>query len=449
MSALDATIVSVAFPTMVSHFKTSLVLSGWILTVYTLFFIAAIPVASKLSDSGRRKQTLIICLLLFTVSSALCAFAPNIWLLTFFRAIQALGGGGFFSAAAGMISEQLPDRRQQMIGLLVSIANIGAVVGPNIGGLMVQYWGWESIFLVNVPIGIADMLLCYYLVNPDSLKKIKLELDYLGIGLIVGFVATIMVDATLLGSGFHAAVIAIVLIALLGMSLLVLFVLHCRRSPNAIINRELIFRRPFLAANFFNFIAGTCTLYGVLSLMPLFSTSVYGVSAIESGVMMTPISIGIIIGSVVTSFYIMKWGYRMPIVIGSLGICLGLALMAVEPGTVHLFGLQISPVIAIALIALLIGLSFGIVAPPMNNACIDLMPSQAASIAGIRQMAFRIGGIVSISVSTLIVQSNASAANGFRLVFGGFGLLLLLGITLAFFMPARPIPSSTTSQAPE
>ena len=445
MSALDTTIVSVAFPTMITHFKTSLVLSGWILTVYTLFFITAIPIASKLSDTGRRKQTLITCLALFTVSSALCAFAPNIWLLTFFRATQALGGGGFFSAAAGMISDQLPDRRQQMIGLLISIANIGAVVGPNVGGLMVQYWGWESIFLVNVPIGIADAILCYYLVNPDKVIKKRLELDYLGIGLIVGFVATIMIDATLLGSSFHIATIIIFLIAALGITFLVLFVLHCRNSSNAIISRELIFRRPFLAANLFNFVVGTCTLYGILSLMPLFTTSVYGVSAIESGVMMTPISIGIIISSVITSFYIMKWGYRIPILIGSLGICLGLAFMALEPGTLHVFGLQISPIITVTLVALLIGLSFGAVAPPMNNACIDLMPEQAASISGIRQMAFRIGGIVSISLSTLIVQSTTSPAHGFRLVFGGFGLLLLLGIILVFFMPARPIIAKTSA----
>jgi MFS family permease len=77
MGSLDSTIVSVAFPTMVTHFRTSLVVAGWVLTVYTLVSIAAIPIASRLSDSGRRKQTLITCMILFTAGSACCALAPN------------------------------------------------------------------------------------------------------------------------------------------------------------------------------------------------------------------------------------------------------------------------------------------------------------------------------------------------------------------------------------
>jgi MFS family permease len=438
MSNLDATIVAVAFPTMIAYFKTSLVLAGWILSVYTLVFIAAIPIASKLSDSGRRKQTLIICLILFTIGSALCALAPSIGLLALFRVMQALGGGGFFSAATGLISDELPERRLQFIGLLMSIGQIGSVVGPNLGGVLVQYWGWKSIFWVNVPIGVIALFACQYLVKPDKVGKNRIELDFLGIGLIIGFVSAIMVATTLLGNTFHIPIFVIVLIALLGIVFLVMFVSHCRNTPNAIVSRELLLRKEFLAGNLFNFLWGTSNQIGIISLMPLYATSVYGVSVVESGIIMTPRSIGIIISSTLASFFIMKWGYRRPLIIGTLGIMLGLLVMALEPGKIVMAGISLNPVMLLTIIGLFIGIASGLSAPASNNACIDLMPEKTASITGMRQMVIRIGSVISISVSTLILQSSKDMAHGFMLVFGGFGLLLLLAIPFVFLMPAKP-----------
>ena len=115
----------------------------------------------------------------------------------------------------------------------------------------------------------------------------------------------------------------------------------------------------------------------------------------------------------------MRWGYRRPIVVGSLGMSLGLALLALEPGGITLAGISLSPVIVIMLLALTVGVAAGLVSPSSNNACIELMPDKAASITGVRQLARRTGGILAVTVSTVVLQSSASMGHGFTLVFGG------------------------------
>ncbi len=435
MGNLDSTIVAVAFPTMVSHFGTSLVVAGWVMSVYILVSIGTIPVASRLSDTHGRRPVFIGCLILFTTGSFLCAIAPNIGWLIFFRMIQAVGGGGFISAATGIISDQIPDKRQQLIGLLASIANFGSIAGPNIGSVMVTYFGWRSVFWINVPIGVVAFVLCVYLIKKDTATATRSDLDFLGIGLLIGFISSFMVALTLMGHSYQVPGVMVPLVFALGLLLLLLFILRCMKRPGGVVAPELVTRRPFLAANLYNFIYGSCAQNGVIALVPLYATSVYGMSVIESGLMITPRSFGVILTSIIASIFIVKWGYRRPIIVGSLGMSLGLAVLALEPHGVTVAGFGLTPGILIMMFALLVGLGAGLVSPASNNACIELMPDKVSSITGLRQISRRMGGTFSIGVSTLILQSSASMAQGFTWVFMISSILMLLAVPVALAMP--------------
>lgn len=134
LAAISSSSVAVAFPVITSSFNSSLVLTGWVLSIYQLVATAAMPLAGKASDIFGRKVTFIVCLSLFTIGSLLCALAPNVWVLILARFIQAVGGGGFMPTAAGTVADEFPRARQQAIGLFSSINPIGQIIGPNLGG---------------------------------------------------------------------------------------------------------------------------------------------------------------------------------------------------------------------------------------------------------------------------------------------------------------------------
>src|SRR3990170_2251794 len=295
LSSVNATTVSVAFPVIVSEFNASLVLTGWVLSVYQLVTISAMPVVAKMSESYGRKSTFMLCALMFTIGSVLCAIAPNVTLLIIFRVIQGIGGGGFLPSAAGIVSDEFPQARQRAIGLFTSIFPIGAIVGPNLGGWIVASFGWESVFWFNVPIGIIMLILSKLLMRTDS--GVHRRIDFIGGGLLIGFLAAFMLALSELGNiGSGVSWIVVSLLVVLSMVILVAFLHRERTTRDPIINLELLWSRPFLGANAYNVVYGVCA-FGIFSLVPLYAVSIYGMSIFESGLILTPRTLGMMLAS--------------------------------------------------------------------------------------------------------------------------------------------------------
>jgi MFS family permease len=158
MSSIDNTIVAVAIPELERSFGAPLSWISWTLTVYQLVQVVMLPLAGKLSDSLGRTRLFVACVAIFTVSSLLCGMAPNIGLLIVFRALQAIGGGGLLPSAVGIIADQYRDRRAQAVGLISSVMPMGTILGPNLGGFLLQNWSWHALFWVNVPIGLVVVI---------------------------------------------------------------------------------------------------------------------------------------------------------------------------------------------------------------------------------------------------------------------------------------------------
>ncbi len=434
--SIDGTIVAVGFPVIISYFHTSLIVAGWIISIYQLAMTASLPLVGKISDVLGRKSTFMACVGLFTLGSLLCSIAPSIELLILFRFIQALGGAGILPSATGIVADKFPESRQRAIGFFSSIFPLGWIIGPNLGGWLIVWLGWRSLFWINIPLGLLVLVASSLLLHSDVRKKE--EIDYMGAALVGISLCALMGGLSLIGNSqttqtwviagvlFCAAIVAMVSLAR-----------HEVRSRAPIIDIEVMRGKPFIAANIYNFLYGA-GIIGIMSLIPAFAVYVYGMSTVASGFILTPRSIGMIVASFAASNFIMSWGYRWPMILGTFIIAVGFVLLSLEPSNVAIFGKSLNNLTMLALLMLFLGVGSGISNPAANNACIELMPQRVATITAIRAMFRQAGGALSLTVATLVLHLSGTIAQGFFIVFIGVAVILLASITVIFAMPARP-----------
>jgi EmrB/QacA subfamily drug resistance transporter len=434
MASLDVTMVAVAFPHLTRDLGTNVLWAAWTMSVYSLAMTMVMPLAGKLSDSLGHKRILLFSMILFTASSALCGMAPNIYVLILLRFFQGIGGGSFIPSATGIVSDLFPENRQRYIGLFSSVFPIGGIIGPNLGGWIVERYSWRYIFYINVPIGVVLIVISWLFLR-GTMSFDRLRIDYRGAAVFIGAIFSIMLGLNSLAeySTTFARGVAVVLIVT-GVGLIWYFLRYEKRSANPILDMELLKSRPFLAANLFNLLLGATT-FGVFSFTPLYAISVYGLSTLGSGMILTPRSLGGIAAAAVTSFFLTRWGYRKPmiwgLIIGSVTtVVLGQGLPPWN--VVDWVGGKVAFLASLMLIA---GIGVGMMMPPSNNACIELMPEKVATITGLRGMFRTVGGVLGISLITMILHLSSDPITGFRIAFTTFGLGMILGLPLILMTP--------------
>ena len=236
------------------------------------------------------------------------------------------------------------------------------------------------------------------------------------------------------------------LLFVLAAILAVLFMRHEARTRDPIVDLAILRERPFMAANIFNAIYGAGVI-GVMSLIPLFAINVYGVSYMESGLILTPRAAGMFVTSLVVSLFMMRCGYRWPMIAGTALTAVSLVLLSLEPQHLSLLGRDFTAMTLLSAVMLLMGMGVGLSAPASNNACIELMPERAATITGIRGMFRQAGGAVSITIATLVLHQSSDIASGFRFVFVSLAIVLLATFPAIFAMPRSPLDTGRSKTA--
>jgi EmrB/QacA subfamily drug resistance transporter len=429
--------VSVAFPVITSDYNTTVVIAGWVLTGYQLVATIMMPIAGKISDIMSRKSIFLVFNLLFVIGSILCALAPGIGWLVAFRVIQGLGGGGFMPAASGIVADEFPHDRQRYIGLFTSIFPIGMIIGPNLGGWMVESFGWRSVFWVNVPLGILVMILTWLLIPAGKKGKFTGNIDYPGIALLSATLIALMFGLTEMGSTGGVPWIIVGVLVAAALVFLFAFIRREQRAKEPVVELELLRRKPFLAANLYNVIYGFAGL-GIFSLVPLYAVSVYKLGVFESGLILTSRSVCIIIASTVTSIFLVRWGYRRPILVGTLTAALGLGLMAFHFNEFDLGPLHVGAVALLLIFLGICGIGHGVSTPACSNACIELMPEKVATISGLRGMFRQMGGVFGVGVGTVIINNIKDPRQAFFILFFVCAMVMLISIPSIFAMPASP-----------
>jgi EmrB/QacA subfamily drug resistance transporter len=432
MVAISATSISVAFPNITSYFNTSLILAGWVLDVAQLAATIIMPLAGKAGDILGGKRMFLIAIAVFTTGSLLSSIAPNIELLIVVRFIQEMGAGALLPIATAIIIDYFPDHRQQMIGLFSSIFPIGMIIGPNIGGWLVATFGWQSVFWLNIPIGMAVFIFGLIMLKPRKGQGGKVDLT--GAGLLAGTLSTLMVGLSIIGTS-RDKISWIIFLAAMALSgvFFYFFLRHERRAKEPIIDLEVLKGKPFRASNYFNIIYGAGVL-GVMGYVPLLATSVFGMSTLASGLIMTPRSIGQVVSSFVTSMKLPKWGYRWPMLAGTILAIISLVMLGLELSGLHIGALTISGTVLLGIILFIAGFGSGVTAPAANNACIELMPNRAATITGVRGMFRQAGSAISIALTAMVLE-NFKYTTGFRVVFFGLAAIMVITIPFIFAMP--------------
>jgi EmrB/QacA subfamily drug resistance transporter len=396
MGALDQSIVATALPTLRHSLHAQLNWAGWTITAYQFGLVMALPVAGRISDQFGRRRIFLVCLVIFTSFSLLCAIASNIYELVAFRAIQALGGGAFMPSAIGIIADHFGKNRDRAIGMISSTVPIGSLAGPLLGGVIVAYWSWRGIFLINVPIGIIIFILTLRYV-PRSRPIDAPKADIRGVTLLAGVIVPLMYGITTLGDGTTSVWSPQFIVPeLLAVACGYLFVRHARVAIAPVIPLRLLRSGGFGTLNIINYLYGGCAL-GIGALIPLYAEERYHFGSLEAGTVLATRAVGVLVIAATTSFLIRRIGYRRPMIVGFSVAALGMVVLALGPR-----GLSTYAWLAIG--AALMGLGNGIAAPATNNAVLHRAIGEAGSISGIRGMFRQFGAISAISVTTAIVS---------------------------------------------
>jgi EmrB/QacA subfamily drug resistance transporter len=426
MASIDQTIVSTALSSIEKELHAGINWSAWTISVYALGQVIALPMAGKISDMYGRKKVFMIAAAVFTVSSLCCGFAPNIAVLLVFRFIQALGGGAFMPSATGIVSDHFGSQRDRAVGLFASIFPIGGIIGPVVGGVFVSYWSWRDIFLINVPIGIALLLLTAHFIPSSPLKPAS-RIDFTGVLLLAGLLVTAMFGITYLGSGnvqFYDPVFLVAEAAAIVFA--ALFVRHSKTDAAPFVPYRLLRGRGFGMMNLINYLNGAAAL-GFSALVPLYAQYRYHIAPLGAGTLLTARAVGMIAVAGLATMALRRTGYRWPMYVGYTLLAVGMILMAVPA--------PFSPYAWLSIGACISGIGMGVSVPATNNASLQLAPDQVAAISGLRGMFRQAGAITAVAVTTAILARSAHPGIAEAYVFLVFAVILVVLVPLVRFVP--------------
>jgi EmrB/QacA subfamily drug resistance transporter len=411
MASIDQTIVATALNAIRGDLHAELTWSGWTITVYALGQIIVLPLAGRLGDQFGRKKVFLGAAVVFTIASLCCSLADNIYMPT----------------ATGIVAEQFGRDRDRAIGMFTSIFPIGGIIGPIIGGVIVTYWSWREIFVVNVPIGLLLIVLALRFI-PSSKPQAASRVDGAGALLLALTMLSAMFGISSLG-GAGAEPTDPLFIASMAIAVVlgVAFVRHANRHAAPFIPLHLLRGRGFGAMNSINFLFGAAML-GFGALVPLYAESRYGIAPLQAGTLLTARAVGMICVAGLAVFALRRTGYRLPMIGGFVLVAGGMTVMSLAP---H----GLTPYAWLALAAGITGIGMGLSIPASNNASLQLAPEHISAIAGLRGMFRQSGGIVAVSITTTILTHSTDSGATQAYSFVVFAAILLLMIPLTFLVP--------------
>jgi len=436
-ASLQFAMVSVALPDMVEDLGTSLRWASWAISLFTMAQAVALPVLGKLSDSVGRRAVFVGGITLFGIASVVCALAPNVGVLIGARAVQGIAAGSLLPSAYGIVGDAFTGpNRTRVLGLISSIFPIGAIVGPNIGGVLVEHAGWRWTFLINAPVAaIAAVWGWRRLPRPPALVSAS-RLDAWGAGLLTVAVGALMIAVTELGQEDGTADARVVgsclAVAVVAGVVLVRHELHCR---DPLVDVSLLRRREFAFLNALNFFYGVC-VFGMVSFVPLYAQEGYGFTASEAGLLLAPRAVAMLATSIGASMIILRTGFRRPIAVGLVMMAVSGLLLSLGPGLAarsHLGDFAYLMVVVAGL-----GLGLGFAGPSANQAGLDLVPDQVAAITGLRGMFRSLGGALGTAAIASIASRAGSHAAGLEHSFAIIAVLALGSLVFLNGIPDRP-----------
>jgi len=295
LAALDQTIVGTAMPRIVAELN-GLNYYSWVITAYLVASTIMVPIAGKLGDLFGRKPFLLAGMIGFVVASALCGQSHGMLELVTFRTIQGLFGGMLFATVFAVIGDLFPPtQRARLAGLFGAVFGLSSIVGPTAGGYITDSWGWRWVFYVNLPVGLIAVLLVIatmpYVRSSASIR----DIDFLGAGMLIAGLVPLMVALSITRDHGWTSPEVLGLLGAAAVLLVVFFVLELR-TDHPIVPFSLFKNSTFSVSMIVGFLTGF-GMFGTIVFVPLVYQGVLGVSATNSGQLLTPMMLGLIVAS--------------------------------------------------------------------------------------------------------------------------------------------------------
>ena len=397
LAALDQTIVSTAGPAIQRDLEIPASLYAWITTAYMVASTVLVPVYGKLSDAFGRRRILVIGIVIFLLGSALCGLSRTTLQLILARALQGVGSASLFTSAFAIVADIFPaSERGKYQGLFGAVFGLSSVVGPLVGGFLTDHLSWHWVFFVNLPLGAVALTFILTRMPPMRHPGRKASVDVLGALMLAMFTVPLLL-ALSLGRGVVAPgetgyawgspqIVGMFALSVVG---LIAFIVVERNVQEPILDLALFRNKVFAVGNAAAFVSGAVFL-GAIVFLPLFMVNVVGLSATSSGFTLTPLTLGIVAGNILSGQLVSRLGRYKALILGSqlvLTVAFGLMAFTLSPTSTQL---------SLTLKMILVGLGLGPAIPLLTLAIQNgVAPHQigvaTSSATFFRQMGSTIG----------------------------------------------------------
>ena len=442
VAAFDYSIMATAMPRVINSLQ-GMEYYVWPFTSYMLTSTISIIIFGKLSDIYGRKHVLIAGIVTFVMSSIMCGFSTNIFELILFRGVQGIGGGILISLPFIIVGEIFSVReRAKYMGILATVFAVADVLGPVLGGVITDNFGWRGVFFVNVPIGIVAVALILYSLPNFKLPDVKKVIDYIGIITFTLALSSMFLGLTFAGDLNAYPLVGIVGLFLFSATMFILFIRTEKKAVEAILPMQLFKNSIFCVSSIESLLSAALMFSGVIY-VPLFAQGVLGMSATNSGLLMIPMLVSLTLASIITGQIISWTGkYKKLVIIEFIITGIGVLLLA----TMNIN----TPYYLLILYSAVLGVGSGMAYPIFNITAQNAFKMREIGIVTASMRFFRnIGTIVFVPVfgfiMNLTMMSSTTLSKTHALVISIQNIFLtalilaFTGLIVAFFLKEIPL----------
>ncbi len=391
---LDGTVVNVAIPTIQKFFATDLGSVLWVVNAFSLMEACLLLVSGSLSDRLGRKRLFVSGMVLFVISSIACGFSNSIGILIVFRAMQGVGSAMMIPGSLSLISTNTaPERRNKAIGLWSGISGAFGIVGPFVGGFIVQHFSWRMIFFINVPLGLLAIAVALYFV-PESKSKTTSSIDWRGAVLV--FLGLLGVSYALMSvpdAGWGSLRVLSCLTS--GVVLFSTFIYTQLHAATPLLPLQ-IFKRPLVAgANLMTFLL-YFALNSTFFFLMLNLQQIQKFSPLQAGLATLPAVLVITFLSGSGGTFADRYGPRLPLIAGQILVAAGIGLLLTAGADAHYFYTFFPALI-------LFGLGMALVIAPITNSALSVSDEYSGVASGVNNAITGVSALLAIAVLGALV----------------------------------------------
>ncbi|HEX6779214.1 MAG TPA: MDR family MFS transporter [Ktedonobacterales bacterium] len=391
LAMLDQTIVGTALPRIIANLN-GFSEYAWVATAYLLTSTITVPIYGKLSDLFGRKWLLLFAVVLFLIGSALSGASQTMTQLIFFRGFQGLGAGGLISIAIAVVGDIFtPRERAKWQGVTGSVSALASILGPALGGFLTDHISWRWVFYVNLPIGIAAMLVLIFLMPTLRTGTGKAKIDYAGVALLIAGSVPLLLGFSWAGSQYawnSPQIIGLFIGAAVASVAFVLYEGWLERRGGQPIIEPGLFKNGIFTVSTIVMVVFGAGLFGSIYYISLFAQGVVGFSATNSGFILTPLMITAIAGSIVSGQLVGRFGkYKLIAIVGAVISVVGMGLLL----RLDVHSTSTDVVVAMLVLGLGIGVSMSLYTLIVQNALPKKIGQASAGLMFFRSIGSTVG----------------------------------------------------------